>query len=361
MIFIVLCGGSGTRLWPISRSKYPKQLHSLIHSTTLLQDTILRVKNMESFNQEPSFFYIVTNESILQLVQENIDAIQLSKDQYKIIVEPIGRNSGPAIFMSSFFTQMENENPNEFIVVMSSDHVWNEEDFCECIQKKNIEKFENRILTLGIHPSFPHTGYGYMKRKSDDPLYSIEEFKEKPNLETAMEYVKSGNYLWNSGTFIFQYKTLIESVQRYQPQWIEIAQQNLQTFKKVDERIYFLNQETFSLFPNIAFDIAIMEKIENGSVITYHSTWSDIGSFDAIYDIKEKDQNGNILQGEEIYLHDTKNCYVYNQEVNSAMAVVGMDNVVIVNTGDAMLVMNKDRCQDIKKIIEKFEKGSPFL
>lgn len=354
MIFIILCGGSGTRLWPISRSKNPKQLHPLISDYSLLQETILRVKSMEEKNKEKSFYYFVTNESILTEVQKNIDDIGLTHDLYKIIVEPYGRNSGPAILISTIISD-ELKKKDTFTVVMSSDHKWNDEEFCKIIQKENLQPFENQIITLGIKPSSPHTGYGYIKRKKDDPLFTIEEFKEKPNLETAQKYIESGNYLWNSGTFIYKNSVLYDAFQKYASEWFEIADTNIQHILK-ESNIYKIHPDYFHVFPNISIDYCIMEKITNGTVLSYQSEWSDIGSYDAIYDILEKDSNQNVLKGERIVQYQTKNSYIHNHEDGHVIATVGLENIVIVHRKDVTLIMDKNKCQDIKKVIEAMEK-----
>jgi mannose-1-phosphate guanylyltransferase/mannose-6-phosphate isomerase len=361
MIFIILCGGSGTRLWPTSRSTNPKQLHSFVSSNTLLEDTILRVQKMNEMNQEPSFFYFVTNVSIVPQIQEQIYKMNLPPNSYHIVIEPIGRNSAPAILMSTLLSiQHMNENQKEpFVVVMSSDHMWDDRLFCEYIQNKNIEKYKNHILTLGIQPTSPHTGYGYIKKKQDE-WNSIEEFKEKPVLEVAKEYVKSGDYLWNSGTFIYKPSTLIQVFRDYATDMLLTGYDNLLHIQSIQSHIHLLSKFHFEKFENIAFDVAIMEKITNGAVLPFTGFWSDIGSWDSIYDILPKDSNENVMKGDSIMTYQTHSSYLRN-DTNKLVAVVGLENIVVVQTDDALLIMNKDKCQDIKKIIEKLPKSSPFL
>ncbi len=352
MIFIILCGGSGTRLWPLSRNNKPKQLHSFLTENTLLQDTVLRVRDMTNLNNgESSFYYFVTNINILGEVQQNINQLNLSQDSYKIIIEPVSRNSFPAILISTIISLKEHDK-HKFAVVMSSDHAWDDNAFCQTIKLSNIEEYGESIITIGIQPSFPHTGYGYIKKR--DETNEIEEFKEKPNYEMAREYVKSGKYLWNSGTFIFKLETMMNVFQEYQTESIELAEMVFKnSMIENNGTQIFLSPNDFAQFPNIPFDIAIMEQINNGIVLSYNSTWSDIGSYDSIYEICDgKDEDGNVVRG-NIISYQTKNSYLYNQEENHLIATVGLDNVVIVHTGDVTLVMNKERCQDIKKIVEK--------
>ncbi len=358
MIFIILCGGSGTRLFPISRKEKPKQIHRLISNNTLIQDTILRVKDINNHNnKESNFYYFITNNSIKDILIDNLNELNLNKDNYKIIIEPFGRNSSPAILMGTLLSE-ELKRKNEFIVVMSCDHKWDDVKFRELIQIDNLKKYEDQIITIGIKPSFPHTGYGYIKKEIGSELNKISQFKEKPDKETATRYVESGEYLWNSGTFIFKYDTLLLAYQKYANESLINGFQNINSIKK-ENNIIYLSPSEFGTFNDVAFDIEIMEKIDNGSVLSFDGLWSDIGSFDAIYDIKEKDENMNVLDGENIINYDTKNSYILNQQKDKKIiCTIGLDNIVIVETEDVLLVMNKDNCQDIKKIISKIEKDN---
>jgi mannose-1-phosphate guanylyltransferase len=350
MIFVILCGGSGTRLWPLSRSEDPKQLHSLVTERTLLQDTVMRVK--EIAEKEDSFYYFVTNIRIVSEVEKNIEKMGLSKDSYKILIEPVSRNSSPAILMASLFAinELDSRFQNQFVTVMSSDHAWDDQAFCQILNRENLEMLKDSIITLGIQPNHPHTGYGYIKRMEGS--YKIEEFKEKPNLEMAKRYVESGQYLWNSGTFVFQLNTLLSAFEKYESNSFEIARQVYSSRLIISDQMCIFTKNDFEEFPNIAFDVAIMEKIQNGVVLPYHSIWSDIGSFDAVYDLADKDGNRNVIKGEKVLQYGTKNSYVKN-ETDKLVALVGLENIVVVQTEDAILIMNKEKCQDIKKIVEQ--------
>ena len=197
MIFVILCGGSGTRLWPLSRSDNPKQLHSLVTERTLLEDTVMRVK--EIAESEDSFYYFVTSLKIVGEIESQVESMQIPKDRYKILVEPVSRNSCPAILMATLYVtyDLPSSFQDQFITVMSSDHAWDDSAFCQIISKEKIDIFRESIITIGIQPTFPHTGYGYIQRREGSE-YQIREFREKPNLEMAKRYVDEG-YLWNSG------------------------------------------------------------------------------------------------------------------------------------------------------------------
>ena len=351
MIFVILCGGSGTRLWPLSRSENPKQLHSLVTERTLLQDTVMRVK--EIAEKEDSFYYFVTSLKIVGEIESQVESMGISKDRYRILVEPVSRNSCPAILMATIFMTYElpSSFQDQFITVMSSDHAWDDSAFCQIISKEKIDVFRESIITIGIQPSFPHTGYGYIQRREGSE-YEIREFREKPNLEMAKKYVEEG-YLWNSGTFIYRAETLLCAFRHLHPEMLLIGMDVYSNQLQVTDQMVIFQEKEFAKFPNIAFDVAIMEKIDNGIVLSYKSSWSDIGSFDAVYDLGEKDGDQNVIKGEKVIIYDTQGSYIRQEVKERVVAVVGMENVVVVDTKDALIVMSKDRCQDIKKIIEK--------
>lgn len=359
MIFIILCGGSGTRLWPISKKQHPKQFHRFVTPYTLLQDTILRVSSLEELNEDSSYYYFVTNQSFLNEVEKNILELEIPTDKYTILLEPFGQNSFPAILLATIFSLQLNR-PDEYICVMSSDHKWDDRRFCEMIQKSNLEKYKDRIITLGIQPTTPHTGYGYIK-KNNDELSSIVEFKEKPDKETAERYIESGEYLWNSGTFIYLSDVFLKAVEEFEPESLSISQLNFQNIHMIKENVFLFDKEEFRKFPNISIDYAIMEKITNGTVLSFDSTWSDIGSFDAIYELLPKNENENVFEGDSIIDFDTHDCFIMNQQKNHIISTVGCSDLVIIHTNDVTLIMNKNECQNIKKIIEKIQNNESLL
>lgn len=370
MNFIILCGGSGSRLWPVSREKLPKQFLRLTNEYTMLQNTILRIielnnKLKELYLASSSFSTDINNIDNIKLnkifVICNIDHSHIVEKQcnemdldisIKIITEPKGRDSAPAICISSLLGDL---NDNTFII--PCDHIFDNEEFIKC-SIESLKFIENSIITFGIKPTKPETGYGYIQIGVNN---KTERFIEKPNLELAEKYFKSGDFLWNAGIFIFKNKNMIDCFLKYS---IDILTNCTETLKNTDftKEIINLSSNPFVNCKSISIDYAIMEHIVfnndgllSAITIPYNSFWNDIGSYSALYNELDKDENNNVIRG-NIFTMDTTNSYIETED--NFTSVIGMNNLIVVNTRDALLICDNNKTQDVKKVVEHLKKNN---
>lgn len=341
MYGIILAGGSGSRLWPLSRELCPKQLLKLDGENSLLQSTFKRLCRFI----DPENIISITN-----IKHANDVKFQLSKvcGDSVVLSEPIAKNTAPAIAASiEYFKQMKDEN--EVVIIVPSDHLI-----------KDLEKFENtvktglkaaeegKIVTFGIQPTYPETGYGYIKTKSEnDGIFDVDCFVEKPDLKTAQKYLLEGNYFWNSGIFMAKVSTLLKEFAHYQKEIFE----NLSKLNYKES--ITIKYGVFDDMPSISFDYAIMEKSNKIVLCKLQSDWSDLGSWQSLYDVAEKDSNGNVLEGNAI-VEDVKNSFIYTDK--KIVAAIGLENVILVNTEDAVLACKADYSQQVKNVFEKLKK-----
>lgn len=341
MYGIILAGGSGSRLWPLSRELCPKQLLKLDGENSLLQSTFKRLCRFI----DPENIISITN-----IKHANDVKFQLSKvcGNSVVLSEPIAKNTAPAIAASiEYFKQMKDEN--EVVIIVPSDHLI-----------KDLEKFENtvktglkaaeegKIVTFGIQPTYPETGYGYIKTKSEnDGIFDVDCFVEKPDLKTAQKYLLEGNYFWNSGIFMAKVSTFLKEFAHYQKEIFE----NLSKLNYKESII--IKYGVFEDMPSISFDYAIMEKSNKIVLCKLQSDWSDLGSWQSLYDVTEKDSNGNVLEGNAI-VEDVKNSFIYTDK--KIVAAIGLENVILVNTEDAVLACKADYSQQVKNVFEKLKK-----
>ncbi len=341
MYGIILAGGSGSRLWPLSRELCPKQLLKLDGENSLLQSTFKRLCRFI----DPENIISITN-----IKHANDVKFQLSKvcGNSVVLSEPIAKNTAPAIAASiEYFKQMKDEN--EVVIIVPSDHLI-----------KDLEKFENtvktglkaaeegKIVTFGIQPTYPETGYGYIKTKSEnDGIFDVDCFVEKPDLKTAQKYLLEGNYFWNSGIFMAKVSTLLKEFAHYQKEIFE----NLSKLNYKES--ITIKYGVFEDMPSISFDYAIMEKSNKIVLCKLQSDWSDLGSWQSLYDVTEKDSNGNVLEGNAI-VEDVKNSFIYTDK--KIVAAIGLENVILVNTEDAVLACKADYSQQVKNVFEKLKK-----
>jgi len=343
---VILSGGSGTRLWPLSRKLNPKQFISLINETTLFQDTILRLP------KDVNNPLVICNEDHRFLAAEQLR--QIDKESNGIILEPIGRNTAPAIALAALKFINNGEDP--LLLVLSADHlIKNIDAFHQSIEIAEKLAENNKLVTFGIVPDKAETGYGYIKANIDNTAdyYKIQSFTEKPNKEDAKKYLDSGNYLWNSGMFMFKASIYLQELDKFEPEILASCKKSCQTEYK-DKDFIRLNNDEFFQCPEQSVDYAVMEHTKDGVVVPLDADWSDIGSWDALWNAKNKDKNGNVSEG-DVILDEVKNTYTYSS--NRLVSVIGTSDLVIVDTQDALLVADKKYSQNIKNIVNQLKKS----
>ncbi len=346
MIPVILSGGSGTRLWPLSRMLYPKQFLPIHSEKTLFQETVCRLKQIGLDNP-----IIVCNEEHRFIAAEDIKNIGYRAQN--IILEPIGKNTAPAIAAAAMIAVKNNDDP--LLMILPADHVIeNMEAFAASVKTAQALAEKGHMVTFGIKPTHAHTGYGYIK--TGEPIGEnadkISEFREKPDKNTAEEFIKSGKYLWNSGMFCFKAGIYLAELEKYQPDLVQHVKTAVEKSKH-DLDFDRLDKEAFEQCPDIAIDYAVMENTKNGVVVGLDANWSDIGSWDSVWEISQKDKDGNVCKG-DIITKDSKNNYIYSKD--KLVSVLNVENLVIIDTQDALLIANKDSVQDIKAIAGKLKK-----
>lgn len=339
---IILAGGVGSRLWPLSRSKYPKQCLDIEGSgESLLQSTLNRAASLDNVGSGT----IVCNEDHRFLVAEQASNAQLTIED--IILEPVGRNTAAAIAVAAW--SLYKRDPKGVMLVLASDHSIKDQNvFNEKVQQAAERAELGYMMTFGIEPSYPETGYGYIKAEDDQSVSRVLEFVEKPNLDRARLYCESGNYLWNSGMFMFRVDSFLKELGESCPDIHSLSEQSVNQAKR-DLDFMRLDKVIFERIESISIDYALMEKTSNSEVIRFPNIWSDVGSWSAICDLNESDREGNVIIG-DVVKHDTKNCYINSND--RLVATIGVEDLIIVDTKDALLVAKKSSAQDVKKIVD---------
>lgn len=342
---VIMAGGTGSRLWPMSRELYPKQFLRLYGQRSMLQETVLRLDDVDA--REP---VVICNQEHRFLVAEQLR--QINKLSHNIILEPVGRNTAPAIALAALSAIENGDDP--ILLVLAADHIINNKHaFHQAIKSAFKFALQGRLVTFGIVPTGPETGYGYIHRGQVETLdeqvaYQVSRFVEKPNKETAEGYIDSGEYYWNSGMFMFKAKKYLEELEKFRPDILESCKAAIRGGKDGDDFIK-IDRDLFIACPDESVDYAVMEKTTDAVVVGLDADWSDVGSWSALWDVSAKDQKGNVLTG-DTFLHNSSNCYVNTDE--KLVAAIGVDNLVIINTKDAVLVVDKDQVQDVKKVVE---------
>lgn len=347
IIPVILSGGAGTRLWPLSWGDHPKQFLKLTSEKTMIQETLLRLKDIDIGAP-----IISCGESHRFLVAQQIG--EVCDEQPTICLEPMPKNTAPAI--AAACCAAIRRNPNAIVVVLPSDHVIADVPaFQKAVLTAAKQAEQGYLVTFGIVPTFPATGYGYVKASGEENngAYTLEKFVEKPCLEKAQEYLDSGEYSWNSGMFVFKAATFLDELKKYNPEMAELSIQAYEKANKADSDFIRLDAESFGKIKGNSIDYAVMEKTKLGKIVKLDAGWDDVGSWSALYDISNKDENKNAVHGDVITLN-TKNSYIRGG--NRTIATIGLDNVVIVDSDDSLLIAKMDEIQDVKKVAEEMKK-----
>lgn len=342
---VVMAGGSGTRLWPLSRTLFPKQFLSLTSSATMLQETLQRLTPLA---HQPAF--IICNQEHRFIVAEQLRKATLANSG--IALEPVGRNTAPAVAIAALHARANGNDP--LLLVLAADHVIAQPAaFCQAVQAAMPLAEQGKLVTFGIIPTAAETGYGYIQQgvAAGQGASTVAAFVEKPDFELAQQYVAEGCYLWNSGMFLFKASVYLHELSLHCPQMVEQCQRALQLAQD-DLDFIRLDPEAFVACPDDSIDYAVMEKTSNAVVMPLDASWSDVGSWSALWEVSEKDTQGNVLQG-DVLTEQTHNSFIYAQ--HRLTATVGIDDVVVVETKDAVLVAHKNRVQDIKGIVNQLK------
>ena len=332
---VIMAGGIGSRLWPLSRASHPKQFLNLYSQNTMLQETFKRLNDLDI-----SSSVTICNEEHRFFVAEQLKEIDKLDS---IILEPFGRNTAPAVCLAAL-----EADDDQLLLVLSADHfIQNADSFTQTINSAIPFANEGKLVTFGIVPRYAHTGYGYIKMGEDyNRAHAVDKFVEKPDIDLAQQYIDSKNYLWNSGIFLFKASRYLEEINRYRPDIFTSCNAAIKNSKSGLDFLH-INKEIFSKCPSESIDYAVMENTKDAIVVSMDAGWSDVGSWSSLWEISQKDKNKNVSSG-DVVLHNTNNCYVKGD--GKLISAIGMENTIIVDTKDAILVSHKDAVNDTKII-----------
>lgn len=346
---VVLCGGSGTRLWPLSRSGFPKQFLCLVGNESLFQQSIKRLLGGSESNDVPSSPYIVCNEEHRFLAQEQLREIGV--DNATFLLEPVGRNTAPALTLAALAARDAGTDP--ILVVTPADQAITDDKAFRVAMYRAVESaVEGNIVILGITPDRPETGYGYIKVASDkEAVATVERFVEKPDLDTAQAYLDEGGYYWNAGLFVLKASVWLAALESFRP---DILQASVKSWagRRIDGDFIRPDKEAFTAIPSESIDYAVMEKCPGSTLpirmLPLDAGWSDLGAWDAVWSVSPKDEKGNALRG-DVLITESSNSLVHAS--SRLVALVGVESLVVIETADAILVADRRRCQDVKQIV----------
>ncbi|MCL7931491.1 mannose-1-phosphate guanylyltransferase/mannose-6-phosphate isomerase [Halomonas llamarensis] len=341
---VVLAGGAGSRLWPLSRQLYPKQFLSLDGGLTMLQKTLGRLDGLDT--QAP---IVICNEEHRFLVAEQLRQIDVCDSQ--LLLEPVGRNTAPAIALAALAATQDGEDP--LLLVLAADHLVEDiAPFHDSIKKAQSLAELDYLVTFGVVPTSPETGYGYIHQGASlEPGFSVRRFVEKPDAVTAAGYVESGEYLWNSGMFLFRASRYLEEIAHFYPDMLHACHQAMAQIKK-DLDFTRIDKDAFAQCEDISVDYAVMEKTQHAAVVPLSARWSDLGAWSSIWELSDKCEAGNSYHGDVIQ-EDTRNTMLRSE--SRLVAAIGLEDLVIIETKDAVLVADRHKTQDVKKIVERLK------
>ena len=342
---VILSGGSGTRLWPLSREAYPKQFLPLVSDETLLAETITRARHIASCKRTLA----ITNEDHRFVVAAHLQQ-QCAEGERDIILEPVGRNTAPAIALAALHARAE--DPKAVLLVMPSDHALADpEAFARAVAIGEKAAAEGHLVTFGVVPTQPHTGYGYIRTTGNGVagFSPVAEFVEKPDEATAKQYLSAGNYFWNSGMFMFRADRYLEELGKFRPDIVASCEKAWGNQTR-DLDFVRVDKASFAACPDDSIDYAVMEKTQDAVVVPLDAGWSDVGSWSALWDIHKRDEDGNVCKG-DVILEGVHNSYIHSE--GRLIAAIGVSDHVIVETDDVVLVADKNHVQDVKKLVAK--------
>jgi mannose-1-phosphate guanylyltransferase/mannose-6-phosphate isomerase len=354
LIPVILSGGSGTRLWPLSRELYPKQLLPLVGRRTMLQDTAQRVEGLRDAEQP----IIVCNEAHRFMVAEQMQESGISP--LAILLEPIGRNTAPAVAVAALaaIEHADSAGSDPLLLVLPADHVIADADtFRDVVETGRGAAEQGQLVTFGVVPARAETGYGYIQRQpGSGPVFTIARFVEKPDAVTAAGYVSSGDFYWNSGMFLFGAKVFLDELATHAPAMLDACRQAYAGARR-DLDFVRLERLAFEACPSDSIDYAVMEKTRRGVVLPLDAGWSDVGSWSALRDALPSDADGNVVSG-DVLVEDSSGCYL--QSTSRLIGVVGLHDHVVVETKDAVLVSPRDRVQDVKQLVARLKEQGRY-
>lgn len=355
IIPVILSGGMGTRLWPMSRKSYPKQFLNLSSNKSLIQETVERVQSKELF-EDP---IVVSNIEHRFLIAEQLENCGVKSPT--IILEPCGRNTAPALALAAHYIKKHHEDA--LMLVLPSDHIIKDNAaFLDGVRRAQEAAEQGKLVTFGIKPEYAETGYGYIEYgnaiNEEQQSYNVANFVEKPDTATAEAYVASGKFAWNSGMFLFPVEQYLNELSALQSEINTVCAKAINT--RIEESDFIrLDEKTFAACPSVSVDYAVMEHTKDAATVTLDCGWSDAGSWDSLWRIADKDANGNVIKGKS-YNIDSKDCYI-SCEDGPIVTTVGVTDLAIISTKDSVLVLNKEKAQDIKKLVDTIKQDNTAL